>query len=118
MKPLTETPDQLFILNDEVEVRARLVELNLYDTCKLAEARVPVGVPKQGFRIYQKTHPTHWISVEFFTGFDNPADNGYMLTAAPKNKHSKEDFMQRIPPYLNFNKIHFMEHWPEKVPQN
>lgn len=118
MKPLTDTPDEMFIIGDDDEVTARIVELELYETLKAAQKKVPVDIVKGGFRIYKYDHATHWIAVDYFTGFERPADNGFVITAAPKSRYSRAEFDHLLPQEFNFKKVHFMEHWPANLPKN
>lgn len=106
MKPLTETPHQVIIMADDAAIVQQLEQMELLDEARKYEAVVKTFEgPKQGFKLYHFKHQTHWILIDFFLGFANPADNGYCLIAVPKSKYSKEQFMRKLPENQNFNRI-------------
>jgi hypothetical protein len=96
VKPLSETPNEFRRILDNAEAKIVLMQLGIME--KLLEyATRPVGMSLSepwSARIYSTDHPTHWIVADYFTGFANPADNGFAVACIPKSQVTLEQFRE------------------------
>jgi hypothetical protein len=94
MKPITDTPDEVRRIADNTDAKLFLTQLGLLD--KLLELAVrPEGVSPSkpwGSRLYLSNHITHWIIADYYCGYANPADNGFLITCIPKSQCSPDEF--------------------------
>ena len=98
MKLLTNTPNDFRRITDDSEAKLILVELDILE--KLLEAgKRPAGVSASepwSSRAYSCNHSTHWVVADYFTGFANSADNGFVLHCFPRSKISLEEFRRAM----------------------
>ncbi|MSU62412.1 MAG: hypothetical protein EXS31_08450 [Pedosphaera sp.] len=94
MTPLTDTPNEFRRILDNAEAKVVLIQLRLIDKL-LEHGTRPVGVSLSepwSSRVYSTDHPTHWIVADYFCGFANPADNGFVVDCIPKSRVSLDQF--------------------------
>lgn len=90
MKDLTTTPNELIEITNDHDAKALLLQLGVLD--KFSQ-RGPLA-DKWSEALHFTTHPTHWVLARLYTGFKNPADNGYVVQCFPKSRFSIEQMKQ------------------------
>jgi len=77
--------------NHNGQIKDFLVELGLSSQFK-SNPTAP-GQKEVVQAVTELNHTTHFILIAFWTGYDDPKDNGYRMWAFPKSKFSLEQFM-------------------------
>lgn len=92
---LTLDPESVMIIGDD-ETATRYAAL-----CGLP---VPTQFrgrhPKEACFQIEFKHPTHWIAIGNYRGFEEDFDNGPVFIAHPKGKMGKEGFMNILRSYF------------------
>jgi hypothetical protein len=78
---------------DDDEIKEFLVELGLLNRFS-ADATGPAGEKTMIQSATEVNHGTHFISVFFWTGYDEPEQNGYRLWAFPKSLCNLKQFVE------------------------
>ncbi len=94
MTPITDTPNEFRRILDDTDAKFVLIQFGLIDKL-LEHGTRPAGVSLSepwSSRIYFTDHPTHWLVADYYTGFSNPADNGFVVDCIPKSQVSLEQF--------------------------
>ena len=94
MTPITDTPDEFRRILDDGEAKLFLIQFGLIEKLREHGTR-PAGISlfePWSSRTYFTDHPTHWIVADYFCGFTNPADNGFVVDCIPKSRVSLEQF--------------------------
>jgi len=76
--------DQIFMSDENAEAKAIILALGMLDHLnkERLSATKKAEVASCGF------HPTHWLLVARFGGYDKKEDNGYIVAGWPKKKFS------------------------------
>jgi hypothetical protein len=112
VKPLSEQRDQVVIIRDDLDAKVLLVELGIFEKFSkrgdLAESWAQI--------LTYSDHPTHWIIATWFTGSDDPVEDGFDIACYPKSlysesmmdvvlaKFSKQIFPQGVAPKFSDSK--------------
>jgi hypothetical protein len=94
MIPITDTPDEFRRIMDDADAKLILIEFGLIENL-LKHGKRPAGVSLSepwSARTYFTDHPTHWIVADYFCGFPNSTDNGFVVDCIPKSRVSLEQF--------------------------
>jgi hypothetical protein len=89
---LTQRPDEIVEIIDDTDAKLLLLPFGVLD-------KFTKGVPRAGGWLdcaSITTHPTHWISAQLYSGFENPADNGFCVLCLPKSRIGSAQFHQVV----------------------
>jgi hypothetical protein len=93
LKKLEENPNEPIQIADDNECKQLLFELGIAGkfnaNLKPTDTKNSVTVQL----IVYCDLPSHWILAQFFSGCDNPTDNGYIIGCIPKSQRTYEQFM-------------------------
>lgn len=86
-KPSADLPDDVVCIRDDLEAQAFLLALGILDKLQNARALADPGC-EEANTIFAAhfLHPTHWILACRFHGMEDPAENGFLIWAWPKNR--------------------------------
>ena len=80
-----ELPNGQFKITDDTIAKAILLELGM-----LGKIPDPVAFSQLLFVVAVHWHPTHRLLLLRYNGYDNTADNGYVIMGWPKKYFSEE----------------------------
>lgn len=88
---LKQSPKEGFEFDDDGQIKEFLVELGLSSQFK----KNPSREHKETIQaITELNHPTHYLLIRLWAGYDDPKQNGYQIVAVPKLHVTPERFME------------------------
>jgi hypothetical protein len=88
MLKLARRPDEEHTFDHNGQIKEFLIELGIENCFTQTPPDSPTNRTSQV--VQHIFHPTHFILVQLYLGYDDPNENGYFATCLPKSKYSPE----------------------------